>query len=608
MADPAPPTSCAPRFSWKTALLIFIAATLPYATTLTAGFTNWDDPGYVLQNPDLPLASADQWRSVLTRTRMDNFAPIHILSYAIDYRFWGLRPAGFHLTNILLQGLCAILLFTLIEAVNGRPRTALLGSLIFAFHPLGVEVVAWVSERKTLLSACFMLAALLAYFRVEGSRAWRWAFVSLVLFALGLGSKMAIAPFPLLLVVLHRVTGVRVNGARFALGFATLGLAIASGIAIMHAHTSAGHLPGLFGGSPARHFGALADNFGIYVRKLAFPIRLSPMYDFRHGANLNSIRLAVEGAAALGVFATAAWLFLRRRPSALWLCGALLFWLPASSILVPIHVPIADHYLYLPLIFLAPLASLHLQEWQDRQADRRAGALVLVALLLLAALTMNQTRIWRSSLDLWSYAVSIDRDNPWARRMLAHTHLKEGRPEEAVRHARVAVMVVPRFIEAWELLGTAALRAGDLDGAESAFRSELALEPRVISPLLGIARVNAARGENRKALETTLEILRQKRDYQEAAEYLVKLARENSLAREALAGLPVAPTSAWIELARGDLLAMLGRREEARKTWRKILFSRPGFAPVLERLGAATKTPQAPSDPWVAAPRPRAPR
>lgn len=588
------PTNSAPEESpinaRKALALVFLAATLVYAGTLSGGFTNWDDPAYVVNNPDLPLATAGQWKSALTSARVGTVGPVQILSYALDYQIWGLRPTGYHLTNVLLHGLCAVLLWILVRDLSGRNGAATLAALAFALHPTGAEVVSWVAERKTLLCAVFLLAALLAYLRAEGSQGAGMGSLCVVFFGLGVGSKIAITPLPVLLLALHRTTGLRVTRPRVVAWILCLALAVLFGVINLRAHAQEQAIHGFFGHTLGAHARMVAVVVGRYVTKAFFPTRLCAYYDFVEW-NMTAPRMAL-GALSLGLALAATLLLLvRRRRSGFWAAGAWLFWLPASSLLVPISTPMADRYLYLPLLFLAPLTATAIPAWIDRRRTRQAALLASSGLLFLASLTMHESTFWASSKQLWAHAAQVEPANPWVRQKLAYTYWKEGDLRSALHEARVSVRINPHWLEGWETLGQVALDAGRPQEAEGAFRQQIGLAQNVASAYVGIARARAARGEEQAALAAYGEALRLRADYQEAAKRLTALAREKGIAREALAVLPTSPTSVWVELARGDLLERLGRQDEAMRVWRRILVTRPDFAPARDRMARAAHPP-----------------
>ena len=583
MSGPQPEISGAKDSRTKLSLaLVFLAAVTVYAPTLCADFTNWDDPALVLDNPRVRGFSPETIDSWLTGSHALD-VPFAEASYALDFTFWGLRPLGFHLSNVLLHALCAMLLWQLSRSLRLDLRTATTGALLFALHPAGAEVVAWVSQRRTLLAAVFLLAACLTYLRAEGRRAWPSGAACVFFFACSLLSKsVATAPLPILLPFLHKATGGRLNRPRAAVLTTSLILALGTGVVKLRSHAAEDTFQGLFGGSLASHAALVATTIGRYALKLIFPVRLSPYYDFAAGdLTLGGIALGLVLAVAAPIFS--AWLLLRRPRAGVFALGAILFWLPTSNMLVPFAIPMADRYLYLPLLFLAPLAVTAVSARMPK-GDPRPARLLVAVIALFGFLAAKQGTYWRSSLRLWSHAVRVEPGNPWVWQKRAYTLWKAGRPEEAVRDARVAVRILPRWLEGWETLAQAALAAGETGTAEEAFRQELGLAPNAVNAWLGIARVRARKGDARAALAAYARALEMKRDHRQAAEELAALGRSRGLAREALAALPDRPTSVWIELARGDLLSSLGRGEEADRAWREILRTRPGFEPVRDRL------------------------
>ncbi|MDP3937302.1 MAG: hypothetical protein Q8R92_04105 [Deltaproteobacteria bacterium] len=565
---------------------VFLAAVLPYLGTLRADFTNWDDPGYVTENPGIRGFSKEHVTAWISQDYFANRAPVHLASYAADYTIWGMRPFGYHLTNLLLHGLAAALLWLFLRRLGGARWVTTAGVLLFALHPAGVEVVAWVAERKTLLAACFMLGSALCFLRTEGRRAAAWAGLSVTLFALGMMSKVAIAPFPFLLLVLQRGVGLPWNRARVALISLCFLLALWGGVITVRIQTSLEAAGRLFGGTAALHAQVLAVSFLHYLAKLLFPVRLSPYYDLR-AEDLTTAGV-VLGGAALVLAAVACLVMLTRRMAGGYLAaGAFLMWLPSSSVLVPISTPMADRYLYLPLLFLGPLMAIIVAGAAGTRARRALGAAMAGVAVLFGLLTASQASHWHSSRRLWERAVEVQPDNPYSRQKLAYTLWAGGDAAAALPHAKRAVAVETRWFEGLETLGRVALDAGDPVTAEGAFRQQLGLAPNAVNAHLGVARARAAQDDDRGALDGYLATLRLKRDHEQAAIELGELAARNHWEEETLAKLPEEPTSAWIDLVRGDLLARLGRRAEAEALWRRILAARPDFSPALERLGRA---------------------
>lgn len=591
-----PPVSPADKTRDRRLLaFIFLAATLPYLGTLQAGFTNWDDPGYVTENPSIRGFSRAHVAAWISKSCLGNRAPVHLASYALDYEVWGLRPLGFHLTNVLLQGLVAILLWRFLRHLGLRRGVTTAGVLLFALHPACVEVVAWVAERKTLLAACFMLGSALCYVRMEAGRGGAWGVPAVLLFALGLLSKVAIAPFPILLLALHRCTPLRATRGRAIVMGLFLLISIGVGLLAVQTQTAAGSAGRPLGGTLPAHAAAIAVAFRHYVLKLFLPVRLSPYYDLRHAdvtissVSLGGLGLCLSLAASLALLA-------RRRIGGFLATAALLLWLPSSGAVVPIVAPMTDRYLYLPLLFLGPLAAMLLDQGVRGRRRWELRVAALGVCLFFGVLTIAQTAHWRSSRSLWARAVAVEPRNPYVRQKLAYTLWAAGDAAAALPHAEMAAALEPHWLEGLETLGRVALDAGRPAVAEGAFRQQLGLHSKTVNAYVGLARARRAQGDDRGAFLAYLEALQLKQNLKEAALELEAVAIGNGWEEEALDRMPRRPTSAWLDLVRGDLLARLGRRREAEALWRRVLVTRPGFPPARERLGrmdAGRKAPAA---------------
>ena len=180
------------------ALGLAALAWLVFLPALANDFVNWDDDVYVVDND--AVQAADGWRHIWSTLELpEHFPnyPVVFTSFWLEYRFWGLNPSGYHATNVVLHGVNAALVFWLALALGGTPWIAGLTAVLFAVHPMQVESVAWITERKNVLSAFFGLAAFLAYLRHRTTNLWRWYLVSLGAFVCALLSKTALLVLPL---------------------------------------------------------------------------------------------------------------------------------------------------------------------------------------------------------------------------------------------------------------------------------------------------------------------------------------------------------------------------------------------------------------------------
>lgn len=518
------------------AALVVALTVAAYAGSLTNGFVGWDDPQLVTGNATV---RAFDWRGIATDFTQSTWHPLTLWTYAVEHRLFGLEPAAFHATNLALHATSAVLVLLLAaRLLPGGVVGPAAAALLFALHPLHVESVAWVAERKDVLSTCLYLGAVLAHVRSDRAEA-RPAWSTTLLFALALLSKPTAVTLPVVLVVVDALRTRRVT-ARTVTSKALLLLgSVAVGLVNLRGQATAA----IVEAEPARLDRALGDAWDsllFYVDRTVRPVGLSVYYDER--------ALAVglpEAATTAGVVLLLV-LYARRRPErrALVLAGAA--WFAVTIALVLKLVPfgerslVNDRYTYLPHVGLFLVAGAAAGDaWN---AARRAGvaartAAVAVAAVLTLALAVASHRraaVWRDDGTLWRDVLATYPDTPKAHEYLAFhlaeqgdgpgalAHMEEAarlEPESASLHlnlgalygnlgrhaeARAAfercVRADPDSVEAHTNLGLALARAGELGPAEQHLRRAAELAPGYPPALLPLARLVARRGAQAEAV------------------------------------------------------------------------------------------------------------
>jgi len=467
---PMPP---APRRAIPVALALI--AFLVFAGSLRNGLTNWDDDYYITQNTLIERLDLGGIREIFGTSIvfMNNCAPITILSYAIDYALWERRPAGYHLTNVLLHALCTLLLYALLRSILGRGEPgggtipAALAAGLFAIHPVQVESVAWVAERKNLLGMIFLLAGFVAWLRAtEGRFRAGWWIAFLVLFAAAMLAKAQAVILPPLLFLHAWIERGDADRGRRSIGRCVL--------LLLPAVALAGALSWITLGAQKVHevnrltvdlLGAVATAPTLilgYVRDLLLPmnraaILMPPVY--------RSPWLRVPLAAWALVIAWTAWAIARRRarPHAsffsLWYLVALA---PVLN-LVPFPVLAADRYQYWAAPGLFALAGLGASRtWPHLSSGRReaAAGLAIAIGLLFASLTVARVAVWRDSLTLWTDGVRKAPRNAIALHNLGDAYHKLDRLDEAESWFRAAIGANPLWNKPQENLGVVLVKKG----------------------------------------------------------------------------------------------------------------------------------------------------
>ena len=539
---------------------IIVAAGLAvFGPAVRNGFTDWDDDIYVTRNPLIADATAAGVLRILTTFHACNYHPLTYLSYMAEHALVGLDPWLYHLDSVLLHVGASVLAFLLARRWLSSEPGAFLTALLFLLHPLRVESVAWVAERKDVLCGLFYLASLLAYTRHLDTGSIRDRRASLLLFVLALLSKvMAITlPAVLVLLVVARREPLRRRIPEL-IPFAALGLLFAV-IGVL-AQASSGAIHGLHGGSLPRHVATVLEAVAFYASKLVVPALLSPRYVVEPSSGLLDAG-ALAGTALLAALVVASIASFRRDRTVLLGVGFFLItWAPVSG-LVPSSTVVADRYLYIPAfgLFLAvagPLAARAFRPAAPGLGAARLGAAALLAftavLGVAAALRVGD---WRDGLTLWTSALAENPSNPYAHNQLFLAHYRDGRIPEAEEAARKSV----------------ALGLG---------------EPR---HAFNLCLVYRELGEKGKELEAAQAILRTDPEFVPAWLVVLRHEREagglDGCEKTLESLLEKAPADAGLWGARAELLVARGRSEDALFAYLRSIELRPGDPEVL--LGTA---------------------
>ncbi len=452
-------------------LLLALATLAVYNPVVHNGFTNLDDDFYVTHNPH--VIAGLTWSTVkwaFTSYDAANWHPLTWLAHALDCQLFGLNPVGHHYVTVLLHAINAVLLFLLLESATGLTWSSLTVAALFALHPVNVESVAWVSERKNVLSMVFFLLAMLAYgWYVRRGGVKRYVAVA-GMFALGLMAKPEILTLPFVLLLwdywpLHRMGGgsflsshiadlrekpaenAPAMGAPVPRSFSflllekmpLLLLAAGSAVITVLAQRSGDALRNLNGQFSIRaRLGNVVLSYVRYLGKAFWPRRLAVFYP--HPGNALPT-WEILGSAALLLFLTGLVLRWRNRRYLLvgwfWLLGTLV---PVIGIIQVGVQAMADRYAYLSYIGLFVCVVWGMAEIA-RMRRLPAAWLAVPAVLVLAtlgALSRRQIAYWHDSESLWRHAINVTKDNYRAHDGLARALGKEGRSEDAIAEFKVA--------------------------------------------------------------------------------------------------------------------------------------------------------------------------
>jgi tetratricopeptide (TPR) repeat protein len=507
-------------------VLLAVATFSVYFRATMNPFVNYDDQGYVTENTHVQQGLT--WGTVhwaLVSSEASNWHPLTWTSHALDFQLYGLNAAGHHLTSILLHTLNAVLLFLLLFRATGKTARSLLVTSLFALHPINVESVAWVAERKSVLCMFFFLLTLGAYgWYARRPNLQRYLAVA-GLFVLALAAKpMAVTlPFVLLLVdfwPLHRVLGVSPPSAAFPLRQTSfrslileklplLLLSIASSVITMVVQgaaisTNAG-LP-----VQIRLANALYA-YSMYVVKAFWPVHLAAYYPYQGS------RLSVWEILLCVLFLTlcSAWVWSKRSSLVapvgwFWYLGTLI---PVIGLVQVGDQGMADRYAYFPLIGIFVILVWTISDWIEGRhfATRPWAAAAVVILAALSFLTWRQIGTWHSSYELWSHALSVTQDNYMAEDyvgtvLLVDTfeHTGQRYSEEALVHFQRAAAINPRDAISHLNIGADYHEHGRLQEAIQQYRTAVGLvrDPHLMEKsLFGLGDAYHQLGNDQEAIQ-----------------------------------------------------------------------------------------------------------
>ena len=477
--------------------------------------TNWDDFGYILNNESIRGISYVNIKTAFSKIYIGNYAPLHILSYMLDYHIWGLQPFGYLLTNVILHVLNALLFYLLLLRLDYSRLVALTASFIFLSHPVQVETVAWASQRKNLLAMLFFLFSWHTYLKYREiqweKNGWRYYTCSLAAFFAALLTKVTAVILPPLLLLFEHCFPLKKRRPLWQTHFIFW-----AGAALISVLTIVIQDPEVYGGRRGHYggtlFGTVMTMLPVHVRyvtHLLWPTDLAVEYVFPIKTHIDG---EVAGAAILlsalfwGIFV----LYRRNRQLFFWAMIFVLGVAPVSGV-IPLVTQMNDRYLYFPLLGAAVCFSVTLCRTGElilrRTNLKFLGLSVLLPLLLLPPLAREQVRVWEDSITLWHDCVSKYPQNAFCRVQLGSAYLQDGWQDKAGQAFQEALKIVPDHPEALRGLGFLYLNSGDFLKSRQYLTTLSLLYPKDRKGLILLAENYLASGSPERASETLERVL-----------------------------------------------------------------------------------------------------
>jgi tetratricopeptide (TPR) repeat protein len=447
------------------ATLAVIITFIAFSPILQAGFTNWDDQIMVTQNEKITSLSPHNTVAMFTTFHERLYHPLVLISYAKDYHFFGMSPTAFHATSLLLHLANTALVFWFIWLLSASSLIAFAVSLLFGIHPMHVESVAWISERKDVLYTLFFMASLISYVIYVKTKDFLYHLIALSFFVLSLLSKSMAMTLPLILIIIDLYLGRKIDKKSLSDKAFFFILAVIFGIITILGHYEPSVHGREFSFSLFSNLMLACQSYIFYLIKFIAPVKLSCLYPMPD--QIKDIPGIFFTLSPLILLAFAYIVFVLRR-SKIILFGSLFFFislLPVSQILpVGLKVP-ADRYTYVPYIglFFILMSGLNWL-WRKKEKHLKFTAAFLISFIISLSffLTFQRVQVWHDSKTLWKSTLKNYDNLPIAYYNLAEEYfLRDWDLDNSIPYFTKAIEADPKYAEAYINRGLVYFYKGD---------------------------------------------------------------------------------------------------------------------------------------------------
>jgi protein O-mannosyl-transferase len=593
-------------------LLLVVATLALYNPVNSHPFVNYDDDRYVTDNPHVHNGlNWDTIAGAFTAKEQGNWHPLTWLSHTIDYELFHQNPTGHHFTSLLIHAANAVLLFLFLIYATGRLGTSLFVAALFALHPINVESVAWVSERKNVLSTFLFFAALIAYCWYGRKPDWQRYLAFTGFFVLGLMSKPMVVTLPFVLLLLDYWPLGRIEGSPAGVRpipqaplsrliiekLPLLVISAASAAITMQAQQAGGAMRSTAQFSPGVRLENAMVAYAMYLWKMIWPAHLAPLYP-HPGDSLATWQLVTAAVVLLAVTAVVLKFRTKRYllTGWLWFLGTLV---PVIGLMQVGDQAMADRYAYIPLIGIFVMVAWGAADLADSAKIKPAFSMIPAACVLLALsfATHHQIDYWSSNYDLWTHTLAITDRNFIAQDNLGGALLLLGKPDEAYPHFQAAAAINPRDPMSHSNLGAYLLQHGQITEAMDQYQRTISLTSDaglLASTYANLGVAYRKLGEDEKSRDSFDQALRlnpnQSNAYLGLGELLEKQNRLSDAIQNYSRSVELRPTDMGFMLL-GHALESAGRQPEALAAYQAALKLSPDLPEAQRAVDALSAKP-----------------
>jgi len=569
-------------------------------------FVNYDDPEYVTENQNVNTGvTAKNFIWAFTSGHASNWHPLTWLSHMLDCQLFDLNPKWHHFVNLLLHIINALLLFAVFKQMTASVWPSAFVAATFAIHPLHVCSVAWISERKDVLSTLFWLLTMAAYFRYTKIASLKWYLLTLAAFTLGLMAKPMLVTLPFVLLLLDYWPLGRIN-TKLKIKISDSGniakiiveklpffaLSAVSSIITYLVQQKSGAVARMFEISLRSRITNALVSYLAYIEKMIWPRRLAVFYPHLREALplwhaliaallLAGVSIAIVRLAQNHKYLIVGWL---------WYLGTLV---PVIGLVQVGEQAMADRYTYIPLTGLFIIIAWGADELTRKLRLRKALLIIASGIILAAMLicTHFQIKYWRNSITLFEHALDITEDNPIVRTYLGIVFSQQGKYDKAVENYRKAIQICPIYEAAYYNLGIALQVQGKNDEAIRNYRRALELKPDYAEAYYNLGTILQAEGRPDEAISCYNRALQidfnSAESHNNLGNVLLSQGKFDEALKHYLAAEKIKPDYPDIQYNLGNMFLTQGSFDKAVSHYRHALRLRPHDAEAYYKLGKA---------------------
>ena len=498
-----------PKSTWvKGGVFIAVLTLIFYAQTFRFDFVNWDDFVNIYENENVVQFNV---KGIFSEHVIGNYNPLSNLTFAVEYFFVKENAKVYHINNAILHILCTILVFVFMKRLGLSFTVSFLVSLLFGIHPMHVESVAWITERKDVLFGAFYLTSILLYLSWRKSGKNRFYFLSLIIFILSLLSKIQAVALPLSLILIDFWFDKKLTRRTFVNKIPYFVLSLATGLVGIYFLKKQGSLDTGVLYPLAQRLFIGSYSFMVYVIKSVVPWQTSAYYPYP--AKLSSI-FYLSMIPALMIFFAALAVY-KKRPEITF--GILFFTVNVAFMLQVVGAGVgflADRFTYIPYIGLFLLYALLFEHLQEKFPGKKTffRSVLVIYLGTISYQTLKQIKVWENSETLWTDVIRKQPDAILAYNNLANYYSENEEPDKALANYNISIKIQPHQAKVFKNIGNIFFRQGDYDKALENFDQSLSIDPEYSEVFTNRGAAYAAKGAFEDAIRDFTQVLNENPD------------------------------------------------------------------------------------------------